>query len=515
MLLLIVALVMPSGPLSADTLRVTFGVGEINVDPARGQTALEAQVLNALYEGLVVYDPRTLKPTPGAASSWAFSDEGKTLTFTLRPNLTYEDGSPLTSQDFRDSWVRLLDPKDPGPFASLLDPIEGVQDWREGKLTDPKALGILAPQKDTLVLKLHEPAPHLVAVLCHYAFVPIAAVWRAAPSSTPPPANGPYRLVSQKANRWLLEKNPRYWDQGNVALEGLDLNFSDDAVAATKAFKEGAIDWVDDVIDGSATLGSDYFSANPLFGTSFFYFKTDQAPWTDERVRRALILLLPLEDLRKPFLQPTSVLIPQFTGYPKVEGLTASNRDEALRLLADAGFPGGKGLPPITVALPENDTNDQFVETFRQAWKELGVEVRHQKVKGSYYDKLAALDHTLGYFSWIGDFLDPVTFLVLWKSGSSLNSFSYSDAEYDALLKKAATQGTEERLKTLAEAEGKLLKTGMLIPLSHTPGFSLVDREELGGWYPNPLDIHPFKNLYRKPSRPLKHLIQFDQDAKL
>jgi peptide/nickel transport system substrate-binding protein/oligopeptide transport system substrate-binding protein len=223
-----------------------------------------------------------------------------------------------------------------------------------------------------------------------------------------------------------------------------------------------------------------------------------------------LILLLPLEDLRKSYLEPTSVLIPQFQGYPKVTGIEKPDHDQALRLLAEAGFPNGKGLPALTVALPNDSSNDHFVDTFRQAWKEIGLEVNRIVVKDDYYDKLATLDHTIGYFSWIGDFLDPVTFLVLWKGGSSLNSFSYSDPAYDALLKKAATQKPDERLKTLAEAETSLLQGGLLIPLSHTPGFNLVDRDGLGGWYANPLDIHPFKNLYRKAEKPVKNLARFD-----
>jgi len=322
-------------------------------------------------------------------------------------------------------------------------------------------------------------------------------------------------LVKQAPSHWTLEKNPRYWDAAQVALPKLEFQFNDDSPAVTKAFKEGTLDWVADGIDGAATLGSRYFSANALFGTSFLYFKTDKAPWTDARVRQALILLLPLEEMRKPFLQPTAVLIPQFQGYPKVEGTTAPDKAKALELLAEAGFPGGKGLPPLTVALPEDSSNAPLVETLRTAWKDIGLEVNHIKVQGSYYDKLATLDHTVGYFSWIGDFLDPVTFLVLWKGGSSLNSFSYADKAFDDLLSLAATEKPEDRLKTLSEAETLLLKGGMLVPLSHTPGFNLIDRDEVGGWYTNPLDIHPFKNLYRKPPTPLKNLIRFDQTGLL
>jgi peptide/nickel transport system substrate-binding protein/oligopeptide transport system substrate-binding protein len=511
---LFVALAALGFPLAAATdpvadpapLRVNFGSSSVETDPAKGQTALEAQVLTALYEGLVVYDPLSLRPLPGAAQSWTFADDGLKLTFNLRAGLTYEDGTPLTAQDFRDSWIRILNPATNAPFAALLDPIQGAQAWREGKLHDAAQLGIQTPDDRTLVLTLAEPAPHLVAVLCHYAFVPVQAAWRASAQTTPPPANGPYRLVSQETGRWILEKNPRYWDADHVALPGLDLRFDDNAVAVTRAFKEGTFDWVADGVDTSATIGSRYLSLNALFGTSFFYFKTDKAPWNDPRVRQALILLLPLEELRKPYLQPTSVLIPQFEGYPKVEGTDKGDHDKALALLADAGFPGGQGLPALTVALPNGEGNDQFVETFRQAWKEIGLTVNRTVVEGNYYDKLATLDHTIGYFSWIGDFLDPITFLVLWKGGSSLNSFAYADPAYDALLTKAAGQKPSDRLKTLSEAEKQLLDGGLLIPLSHTPGLNLIDREEIGGWYPNPLDIHPFKNLYRKPAKPMKDL---------
>lgn len=520
LIVLLSCLALPLAAAPGDQLRVNFAATVVEVDPAQGQTALEAQVLTALYEGLVVYDPLSLRPAPGAAQAWSFSDDGLTLTFTLRSGLTYEDGTALNARDFRESFLRLLSPSLGAPFASLLDPIVGAQAWREGKLKDPVGLGIQVPREDTLVLKLAEPAPHLVSILCHYAFVPIHPAWRAAATALPPPSNGPFRLKTQEEGRWLLERNPRYWDTAQVALDVLDLRFNDDEVATTKAFKEGELDWVADSIDGSASLGSDFLSANALFGTSFFYFKTNKAPWTDARVREALILLLPLEEMRKPFLQPTSVLVPQFQGYPTVEGPKATDKARALELLTQAGFPEGKGLPPLTVALPGASSNDGFVAIFQKAWAEIGLEVKSLEVQGSYYGQLATLDHTLGYFSWIGDFLDPVTFLVLWKTGSSLNSFAFSDPAYDGLLARAATEKSEDRLKTLAEAEKLLLAGGLIIPLSHTPGFNLIDRDAIGGWYANPLDIHPFKNLYRKPPAPMKNLIrfegsEFDQSANL
>jgi len=505
------------GPLSAplaaqdtDVFRVNFGDAPVQMDPAKGQTVLEAQVLPALYEGLVVYDPLSLRAQPGAAQSWVTSDDGLTLTFTLRPGLAFEDGTPLTAGVFRQSYLRLLDPRTAAPYASLLDAVVGAQARREGKAADPGAVGLEAPDDRTLVFHLNQPAPELLSVLCHYAFVPLHPAWLASPTAQPAPANGPYRFRSQEAGHWVLEKNPRYWDAAHVAFPVLDFTFNDDAVNVTRAYKEGKIDWVAGGIDMNTNMGSRYVNSNPMFGTSFLYFKAAQAPWTDPRVRKALVLLLPLEELRQVYLQPTTVLIPPFQGYPKVEGLAKTDHDQALALLADAGFPLGKGLPPLVTAFPDDPTNERFLETFRKAWAELGLEVRNTVVKGSYYDQIGGLAHQIGYYNWIGDFLDPVTFLELWKGGGSLNSFSYADPAYDALLTKAATQKGDERLKTLAEAEIGLLQGALLVPLGHTPSLNLIDREEIGGWYQNPLDIHPFKNLYRKDPPHLKNLVRFD-----
>ena len=498
--------------LPSQVFRVNFGSSAISNDPAKGQTALEAQVLSAFYEGLVTYDPVTLRPAPGAAETWEFSADNLTLTFKLRPHLQFADGTPLTAQDFAETWVRLLNPKTQAPFASLLDPIRGAQQWREGKLTDRAKLGIQTPSKDRLVLSLHEPAPQMVSILAHYSFVPLASGWRQTfpKAEAFPPTNGPYVLQTREKGRWLLQRNPVYWDVANVKIEQMEFTFRDDAQAVTKEFKEGAYAWLADGIDYAATINGRLVSATPLFGTSFFFVRSNDAPWNDVRVRQALIQLLPLEELRKIFLQPTKVLVPWFEGYPKVEPLTA-DREKALELLAAAGFPQGKGLPSVRLVLPSDSDMALYEEFFNKAWADIGLKITPVEVGEAYYDKLAQSEATLGYFSWIGDFLDPVTFLYLWKGGSSLNSFAFASGEFDLLLQQSAKESKiEDRLRILGEAEEFLLQQGLLIPLSHTPGFSLIDQTEVGGWYANPLDLHPFKSLYWKPVVPVKNTVRFD-----
>lgn len=491
--------------------RINFSDGELELNPLKSQTTLEAQLFTAFYEGLVTYDPLTLRPSLGAASHWEFSPDGKRLTFTLRPDLKFSDGTPLTARDFVESWFLVIDPKTAAPFAALLDEVKGVQDWRKGVTKDRSQVGFQATDERTLVLDLTEPAPHMLSILCHYAFIPLHPQMRQSPTSQVLFVNGPYKPKQLGEKHWVLEKNPLYWDAANVKMDQLDITFSNDSTRVTDAFRQGQYDWLADGIDGNSVINSRLISAAPLFGTSFLYFEVSHKPWNDSRVRRALTLLLPLEDLRAAYLQPTSVLIPGFTGYPKPDSLVKQNKDEALKLLADAGYPGGKGLPSLVLAMPEGSEFKRLGELISKAWNEsISLEVKPILVPGRYYDQIAKLPHDMGYFSWIGDFLDPMTFLVLWKKDSSLNTFGYSDNEYEKLLSDAARQSNEDRLKTLSQAEGLLLNKALLIPLFHNPGFNLIDPDAVGGWYANPLDIHPFKNIYLKPFKPLKNVVKFD-----
>jgi peptide/nickel transport system substrate-binding protein/oligopeptide transport system substrate-binding protein len=108
---------------------------------------------------------------------------------------------------------------------------------------------------------------------------------------------------------------------------------------------------------------------------------------------------------------------------------------------------------------------------------------------------LKGTDYTLGTLTWIGDFADPLTFLQMWTSDSNLNDSRYADEEFEDYIKRSMSEGGEERYKTLSEAEQFLLSQGVVLPISHQPAWNVIDLSAIGGWYPNPLDIHPFKFL--------------------
>ena len=108
----------------------------------------------------------------------------------------------------------------------------------------------------------------------------------------------------------------------------------------------------------------------------------------------------------------------------------------------------------------------------------------------------------LPYYSWIGDYADPMAFLELFRSGSTLNHSRYSNSLFDGLLNKAATTiDVSERYKILGQAEEKLLSDAVLIPIYHQVSLNIIDTDCIGGWSPNALDIHPLKYLFVKKKR--------------
>ena len=498
-----------------EELTVAFLPVQISLYPLNSFTATEAQVYTALYEGLVSYDPATLDPAPGAASSWEVSSDGKTYSFRIREGAKFSNGDPVTAMDFRNSWLKFLHPDTKAEYSFLYDIIAGARDYRTGKNPDPNSVQIRVLSEKNLQVVLEHPATHFLKILCHHSFVPIHPSlleqkdWNTFPEV---PGNGPYRIVEQKPDIWILKKNPHYWDAANVSIETIRFLFIQDPLSVTRRFNDYEIHWVTGGISIDQVLYKDTIIVNPLFATFYFFFYTHDEPWKDARVRRALALLAPWEKIRTKDIQflPAKTLVPPLPRYPKPVTIEAANREEAFSLLKEAGFPEGKGLPPVVFKIPEGEENRIVAALFAAAWKEsLGLESEIQTYPyPEYLTILKEEGFTLGTVSWIGDFADPLTFLQMWTSHSNLNDARYANPEFDALIEKSFQQAGQERYKTQSEAESILLKGAVVLPIGHSPAINLIDLQFLEGWYPNPLDIHPFKYLKFAPFKPLPGVIQ-------
>jgi peptide/nickel transport system substrate-binding protein/oligopeptide transport system substrate-binding protein len=188
-----------------------------------------------------------------------------------------------------------------------------------------------------------------------------------------------------------------------------------------------------------------------------------------------------------------------------VKGLEETDLEEAKSLLTDAGFPEGRGMPEIVLRLSTSAEATRIGSLMAETWKEkLGVPVRVNLVQNDlYFQSLKESDYDVGFSTWIGDFADPYSFLQMWRKDSNLNDAHYNDTDYEKLMDESMGAEGTDRLKKLSDAETLLLERGTVLPISYSPAVNIIDLDEIDGWFPNALDVHPYKYLSYKAYRPL------------
>jgi peptide/nickel transport system substrate-binding protein/oligopeptide transport system substrate-binding protein len=249
---------------------------------------------------------------------------------------------------------------------------------------------------------------------------------------------------------------------------------------------------------------------NAMFATHYYYIRSVRKPWNDFHLRRALSLVLPWDKIREGYSLPAKTLIFPISDYPKIDGLDTVNVEEARKLLSLAGFSGGVGLPELVIRITPSPEAERIAKLMAHAWfTELGVPVKIDVVPyRNYYQTLKQEDYDVGATTWIGDFADPYTFLQMWCRDSNLNDARHNDDDYEALIDKSMTEEGIKRWETLAEAEKLLLTRGNVLPISYSPALNIIDMDEIDGWYPNVLDIHPFKYMSVKTRKPLPGVVK-------
>jgi peptide/nickel transport system substrate-binding protein/oligopeptide transport system substrate-binding protein len=487
-------------------LVVSLSPPKINLDPLHTFTSTEAQIYTAIYEGLVTYHPFTLEPMPAVAEYWEISSDRKTYRFHIRESARYWNGDQVEPEHFRDTWLALINPANPGEYGSLLDIIKGARDYRLRLNDDPTSVGITVPEPGILQVELEKPAPHFLKILCHHSFSPLhpkmleVKDWS---NMTTVLGNGPFTIVESNDTEMVLKKNQLYWDSNAVHLDGINIVYSDDGKWAARSIDNGTLHWAEGNVDFDILENKEAMILNPVFSTTYFFFSSSSSQsesYNNPQLRRALGLLVPWDEVRSTqyMYLPTDSLVPQISGYPTVHGIAATDSETAMKLLDEAGFSDGKGLPEIKFLIPEGTEAQRIADLMAEAWrKALGVKVTIENAGfGDYYERIKNEDFTLGVLTWVGDFADPLSFLQMWTSDAALNVGKYHNDRYDAMVSEAATEENEiERYKEMATAEQLLLDDATVLPIKHAPAFNIIDLDRVRGWFPNPLDIHPFKYL--------------------
>jgi peptide/nickel transport system substrate-binding protein/oligopeptide transport system substrate-binding protein len=489
-----------------DELTIACSLDNIELDFRKSYLAQEAQLYTGLYEGLFSYHPLTMEPVLAVAGSRKISDDRKTWTFTIRSGARYWNGDAVRAEDFRTAWLSVIDPARNSPYSSLFDVIAGAKDFRLGRQTDPETVGIEAPDDRTLVVHLVSPTSFFSSMLCHHSFGPVHPSMAGLEdwSKSPPVSNGPYRIAEMNAGTMTLVLNENYWDAAEVEIKKIILLNPKDGDDATAMWNSGQARWIADDMNLETLTDRSGIVITPLFATHYYFIRSAKKPLDNQNVRRALALALPWEEIRQGYFLPAATLVSPIRGYPAVEGIAASNTDEAKRLLAEAGYPDGKDIPDIVIRLSPGMESARVGSLMAAAWKELGVSAKIDMItSGRYLEALRRDDYDVGASTWIGDFADPYTFLQMFQRDSNLNDARYNDPEYERLMDDSMQQEGSERWATLAEAEKRLLDYGTVLPVSYTPAVNIIDMNEIEGWYPNPLDIHPYKYFSYRVFRPL------------
>ncbi len=494
-------------PAQEQVLRINNLVEPKSVDPAIVTGVPEHRIVSNLFEGLTTNDPKDLSPQPGVAKSWTLSKDGLVYTFNLR-DATWTDGKKITAHDFVYAWERVLNAKTGAEYAYQLFYLKNGEDYNKGKVTDFKQVGAKALDDKTLQVTLQTPTPYFLFLTTFPTLLPVPrwAVEAHGQDWVKPGkivSNGPFKLASWVPQRDLvLEKNPAHWDAVSVKLSKVVFIPTDDVNTAYKQFQAGDSDWITTVppaqID-AAKQKSEYY-VTPYLGTYYFRFNVTKLPTSDVRVRKALSMAVDRESLTKFVTKageiPTSSFVPvNMPGYEGVRGLPF-DAAAAKKLLAEAGYPDGKGFPKAELVYNTNELHRVITQAVQQMWKEnLGIQVELVNVEWKVYlDRQRKLDYQISRAGWIGDYVDPNTFMDMWVTGGGNNQTGWSNKRYDDLIARAGrTLDSKERMKLFNEAEKLLVVDEVpIIPLYTYVNKGMLSKK-VKGWSPNILDWHPLK----------------------
>jgi oligopeptide transport system substrate-binding protein len=497
-----------------------------SLDPAIIVAQADSRIVQGMFEGLTRLEPVAARAVPGLAESWDMSPDGKIYTFHLRTNLLWSTGEPITSADVVYSWIRALDPKTVSRYAGQLYYLKNAEEFNTGKITNAALVGVSAPDQFTVRVELKSPTAFFLD-LC--AFQTLAVVPRQTIEKygdrwlmvRPLPVSGAYELVDWRLNdKVRLKKNPLYWDATNTQSEIIDLLPVGSPNTALNLYERGQADivWDKELIPSELVdvllRRPDFHSFNYL-GTYFFRFNVTRKPFDDPRVRKALALAVDKERIVKKITRAgemtTSHLVPAGTqNYHPPEGL-GYDPELARKLLAEAGYPGGKGFPRFEYTFNAaggggGKIHENIAVELQQMWRDgLGIQMDLRQVETQvFWGTQARLDYTLSKSSWIGDYNDANTFLGMFVTGDGNNETGWGNPRYDELV-HAANEETDlkKREKLFQQAETILVHDEVpIVPLYIYVGINYFDTNKVAGIWENLLDDHALRSIRKIKATP-------------
>jgi len=493
------------------------------LDPAHARDQTIAWLTQQLYEGLVRLDT-ALQPAPALARRWAVSPDGRTYTFTLRRDAWFHRDAcfgadtarrRVVGADVVASLTRLVTPATASPGAWLLSGrVVGADAVQQGRAS--AVSGLRAPDDSTVVIALERPSAAFLSLLVMpYAYVvaPEAVARYGRGLGQHPVGSGPFYLHRAEPEALLLRRHTDYYEP--VGPRAIYARVLRSRLTALRELLRGRLDLIDgldpsikdDVLGPQGQLQPHYAGrvrlvTAPALTTEYLGFNlADTAsPWRDARLRRAVAHAIDraalVRYLRNGLGTPARGLLPLgLPGYAP-EALSAPDYDPAAarRLLAEAGHPGGRGLPPLELLTgPSYRAQGELIQS---QLGEVGISVAVEVVEGAAAREQIAHGRARAWrASWQADYPAAENFLGLFYGPQAApagpNTTRYTDAAFDAgyrrLLEAPATAPAEFAAQ-VAALEQQLVRDQPAVFLYHYRLVRLV-HPRVSGLHHSPLEL--------------------------
>ncbi|WP_251553615.1 peptide ABC transporter substrate-binding protein [Neobacillus muris] len=463
-------------------------------------------ILNNIMEGLYRIN-KDNEPEPAMAKSYDVSEDGLTYTFHLRDNVKWSDGTPITANDFKYSWLRAMNPDTAGSYSFILaDYIKGGTAFAAGE-AGADTVAIDAKDDQTLVVQLEKPTPFFVSLTAFVTYFPLNEKFvtekgdQFALTNDNILYNGPYVLTKyDQASGVELEKNPEYWDKKNVAVDKVNLKVIKEQSTALNLYEAGELDRVIlSSADVNSYKDSKEFKTETEFTSYYIQFNLGKDPISNTNIRKALQLAYDPKTLTDVVLNngsepATGLIAPKMTGadgksFRELQGDVVKPDVKKAKELWEQGVKELGKTPEITL-LTADDTVSKDTGTFLQSEykKNLGIDI--QLVTKPYSGRLQTMrdnDYQMVVSKWGADYNDPMTYLDLWMSPAIPFRGNYANPKYDELVTAAKNEVDEKvRMDKLMEAEKILLKDDAVLGTLYYQGTAFLEKPYLKGLVTHP-----------------------------
>jgi oligopeptide transport system substrate-binding protein len=481
---------------------ITIGATQFETwDPHFSDFAQDISHMVYVWRGLYHLDLNDVPQPAMADGAPKVSDDGKTYTITLKKDLKWSDGQPLTAADFVLGIQRTCNPDNAGHYQYILTNIVGCDDYYAAADADAAkktelqaAVGVKAIDATTLEIKIGAAQPTFPTLLALWPTFPapshkLATVDAPWPGPLENVYNGPFMpsAYTEKATMELVP-NPN-WIGTGVGVEKVVLKYVDDAAVLNQAYRTGEVDATvanKPELDKLKTEFPNELQLYPATRTIGLEFNVTKAPVDKAEVRLALSQATDRETMMKVVFKDANTATTNWVP-PARNGLKGGEYDDILGFdpakakenMTKAGYPDGKGFPELTLIMVDSATNKLLGEFLQAEWKkhlgiELKLEITDSKTRSSRFN---ASDFQLVTGGWQEDYPDPENwFLGLWETGGSINKVLVSIKALDDAIDKARyNTNDEERRKLYRDAEKILLQEANgIAPLYHTLAAMLV-----------------------------------------